>query len=224
VLGFTKEESRITLIAAGAALFGSLFGAMLGLWATYAKFAEDKTVQIQADRRRAYTQLKGQQAELLMILQQLMLAHDKGDFYQARAAQWMVEDHKGQEKKWTDQTVAIYTSNAQEQERSTEHHFDELVACSDKMFESIALIQLTFPADRTLAERIASVEAIFTRLEDIFPNEPMLERLSRNMAIVHAEQAINDQEKQRIPYIQKAIEPIMDLLNYLQSQINIDSR
>jgi hypothetical protein len=49
---------------------------------TYARFAEDKHVQIRADRTRAYIQLKGQEAESLVILQRLSIVLDKANFYQ----------------------------------------------------------------------------------------------------------------------------------------------
>lgn len=224
MLGFTKEESRISLIAAGSALFGSLLGAALGLWGTYAKFKEDKQVQIRADRSRAYTQLKGQQAEFLVILQQLALASDKASFYQTRAVQQMIEARKGQPQKRTLNHEEIYTSDALQQERNAEHYNDELVACSEKLFESIGLIQLSFSGDATLNEKIASVEAMLTRTDDIVPREMMRERVMWAMALEDAGEAINNRQKQRIPYIKKAIEPITDLLNYLQSQVKSDPR
>jgi hypothetical protein len=223
VLGLTKEESRISLIAAGAALFGSLFGAALGLWGTYAKFTEDKKVRIEADRSRAYTQLKGQQAEFLVLLQRLALAFDKGNFYQVRAMQRGIETHKGQQKKGINDQEA-YASDALQQERNTERYGDELITCSEKMFESIGLIQLSFPRDAVLNDKIASVESILTRTEDIFPKETMRDRVLRAMMVQDAEQEINTRQKQRIPYILKATEPITDLLNYLQDRIRRDSQ
>ena len=51
-------------------------------------------------------QLKGQQAEYLVILQQLSLALDKANFYQARAAQQFVEGKKGSNYQ------EVYTSDA----------------------------------------------------------------------------------------------------------------
>ncbi len=44
------------------------------------------------------------------------------------------------------------------------------------------------------------------------------------MAIEDADQAINERQKQKIPYIQRALKPITDLLNYLQSNTNSDPR
>jgi hypothetical protein len=224
MLGFTKEESRISLIAAGSALLGSLLGATLGLWGTYAKFTEDKRVQTRADRNRAYTQLKGQQAEFLLILQQTAVAFDKASFYQTREAQQMMEASKARPPKGVIDQEVNFTSVALQQERNAEHYSDELVTCSEKLFESIGLIQLSFPADATLSEKISNVEAILTRTDDIFPKETMRERVLWAMTLKDAGQAITNRQKQRIPYIQKAIEPITDLLTYLQSQIQIDPR
>ena len=165
-------------------------------------------------------QLKGQQAEYLVILQQLSLALDKANFYQARAAQQLVEGKKGSNYQ------EVYTSDALQQERNSEHYGDDLVACSGRLFKSLGLIELTFPPDDALSQKIISVESILTQTEGIFPNETMVERVSRDMAIVDAQNAINDRQKQRIPYIQKALAPIADLLNYLHSHIssNLPSR
>ncbi len=74
VLKFTKEESRIPLTSIDAALLASLLGTVSDLVGTYAKFANDKEVQTKTSRNLAYTQLKGQQAELLMPLAQAAVA------------------------------------------------------------------------------------------------------------------------------------------------------
>lgn len=114
-------------------------------------------------------QLKGQQAEYLVILQQLSLAYEKANFYQARAAQQLIEGSKIPLAKESRYYQELYTSDALQQERNTEHYGDELVTCSGKIFESLGLIQLTFPPDETLIEKIASVESILTSTEDISP-------------------------------------------------------
>jgi len=160
VLGLTKEESRISLIGVAAALLGSLIGSVTGIWGTYAKFGADKETQIKADRYQAYTQLKGQQAEFLMLFQALALAEDKATLYQVRYAQMFLEDQNPLKslgrKEAHDIGISLkekYSSDAQQQERNSEHYLDELVACSGKMFESIGLTQLSFPPDAALSEK-----------------------------------------------------------------------
>ena len=208
---------------------------MAGLWGTYAKFSGDKTVQIRADRLRAYTQLKGQQAELLKIGQLLLLANDKGFFYQVQVAQGMANTALGRKafpptalgkllEKLPNER-ALYTSEAVTEERNSEHYNDELIDCDKRMFESIGMIQLSFPQNAILDERIASVEAMLTNTEDILPHETPLDRLLSVMrGTADPEQWIGDQMKEQMPYIQRAMEPLTDLLNYLQTQINTDPR
>jgi hypothetical protein len=159
-----------------------------------------------------------------VTLQRLIFAYDKGNFYQVRASQWMVESQKGRLKKWTNQIETIYTSDVATQERNTEHYGDELIACSEKIFESIGLIQVSFPANAILNEKIASVQAMLTTTDDILPTERVKARILRFWTTENAEQAIKDQEKEQIPYVQKWMEPLTNLLNYLQTQINTDSR
>ncbi len=110
----TKEESRISLIAAGSALLGVLIGSATGLWGTYAKFGADQKAQIKDSRYHAYTQLKGQQAEFLMLFQQMALVEDKDTLYQVREAQQIVKDNdrsKSQGQKQVDDKAAHLRKN-----------------------------------------------------------------------------------------------------------------
>ena len=216
---FTKEESRVAFIGVLAALLGSVIGGCLTLEGTHMTLAENRKVQLQAARRQAYTQLMGEKAELLMLLQELTEAHDKDTFYQGRAAQLAVAaESRSGPRKATDDPQS-YLAQAVQQERNADHYSDEVVACNQKVFESIALVQLSFPTDPELDSRIAAVQAMLTRTNDVIPTESLRQRMAWVVSTEDAEQQLSIRQKQRMVYIEQAVRPVTDLLTYLKSAL-----
>jgi hypothetical protein len=219
----TNEQSRVAFIGTLAALFGTVIGGCLALEGTHMTLAENRKVQLQAVRRQAYTQLMGEKAELLMLLQELTQAHDKDTFYQGRAAQLAVAaKSRPAPSKATDDPQS-YLAEAVQQERNADHYSDEVVACNQKVFESIALIQLSFPADPELDSRIAAVQAMLTRTDDVVPTESLRQRMAWVVSTEDAEQQLSIRQKQRMVYIEQAVRPITDLLTYLKPVLAKDS-
>lgn len=189
--------------------------------------AENRTVQMEAARRRAYTQLMGEKAESLMLAQQMATAYDKNTFYQGRAAQMTLPKSLSKRNGEGSAVPLIkgvndaesYSAEAIQQEHNAEHYSDELVTCGQKVFESIALIQLSFPADEELDNRIAAVQAMLTRTDDMLPPESLMQRMLWVMTTEDAEAQLSLRAKKRMPYMEKAVQPITDLLDYLKAEI-----
>ena len=203
-----KEELRIAVIAAGAALVGSAIGFAGSYWTVHMNIVEARRTQVETNRHQAYMQIKGQQAEFLLLFQQLLETVDRGKLAQIRAA---VQYPKGDYHQ-------TYLSYALQQGRNAEHYGDEMVACSEKLFGSIALAQVSFPPSEALANKIGDVEAMLTRTSDIVPHESPEQTFAwaKNPDAAHQ---IEERSKERMASIQKAVFPITDLLNYLSLQM-----
>ena len=145
---------------------------------------EATSVQRRADRVRAYTELKGEQAELLLLLGEMVGGHDKAIFYEIRSSQADFEGTlsrsipalKGMANLFT-RSVGDLQADALQMERNSERYNDQLVSCAEKIFGSIALAQIAFAPDPILSERIANVESMLTRVEDLVPHETPGERM-----------------------------------------------
>lgn len=225
-MNFKKEASYASFVTAGSGLFGSLIGVLVAILVTRMTFAENRRVQTEANRRQAYTQLAGEKAELLMLLQQLAKAHDKGTFYEGRAAQSIATANQpakaNNQRRPSPQVKGVsyresYQSEAIQQERNVECYNDEVVTCAQKMFESIAPVQLSFPPDQQLDNKIVATQAMLTRTDDVFPRESLRERLAWVMATEDAEQQLSIRQKQHMAYIEKAVQPVTDLLDYIRT-------
>lgn len=158
-----------------------------------------------------------------MLFQALALAEDKATLYQVRYAQQVLA-RKEKTNDVATPLAEVYSSDAQQQERNSEHYLDELVTCSGKMFVSIGLTQLSFPPDAALSEKIAGVESMLTNLEDIWPRESLRTRFIWASTAEDTEELINTRQKRKMPYILKATAPLTDLLDYLEERIRRDSQ
>jgi hypothetical protein len=225
---FTKEESRVSLIGTLAALCGSLLGATAALLGTRMNLAESRATQRKIQQHQAYTQLRGEQAQFTLLFQLISDTVDKSVLYQVRATQ---EHMKPPRTRQSGEMVgpkvdnsSTYTSDALQLERNVERYRDELVNCAQRMFESIALIELSFAADRELDRRVANAEAMLTSTDDLLPKESFVERISWVLRSQNAEDELSDRHKKRLPYIVKATQPITDLADYLKIKAESDAQ
>ena len=113
-------------------------------------FAENWRIQIEANRREAYTQLAGQKAELLLLLQQLANAHDKGTIYQGRAVQSLIAAKESNQRRPAPRVEDVdfresYQAEAIQQERNAERFNDEVVTCSQKSLSRWPLFSFPSP-------------------------------------------------------------------------------
>ena len=58
---------------------------------------------------------------------------------------------------------------------------------------------------------------MLTRTDDVFPRESLRERLAWVMATEDAEQQLSIRQKQHMAYIEKAVQPVTDLLDYIRT-------
>jgi hypothetical protein len=114
-------------------------------------------------------------------------------------------------------------SDALQQERNAEHYEDELVACAQKMFESLALVQLSFPPNASLDQEITRVESMLTRTDDVLPRESLEQRVAWAEAPDVAEQIVA-RAKRNLPAVKTAVQPVTNLLVYLATEIRENSR
>jgi len=146
-------------------------------------------------------QIKGQQAEYLLLFQMLAETVDKGNLAQVRAVQNTKGDYH-----------QTYMSDALQQERNVEHYEDELVACSEKLFESLALAQVSFPPTEALVSKIADVDAMLTRTSNMEPHESLEQKFAWAKNLDSSLQ-VGERSKIRLASIKKAVFLITDLLS-----------
>lgn len=217
---FSKDDPRLPVIGP---LIGILLGSGISLFATHLTLAENRKLQVEHDQRQAYSQLMGEKAELLTLLQLRAGIHDKFTFYQDRAVELaLAVDPKVRLspalKRMFD--PQFYQDNAIQQERNADHYNEEVIESGKKMFESIGFVQLSFPPTQQLDTKIAAVQSMLTRTLDPLPPESLLERMTWVAKTQDAEKEISDRQKQHTARIEEVIQPLTDLLSYLAGEMS----